>query len=87
MYASDDWPELYRQITAPTLLQWGDGGVVLPPYAAQGSVDALPNAAVTLLRYPESGHMPMLEEPEKTAKDLVAFLNGVYDADARPAGD
>lgn len=83
MYAADGWPDIYAQITAPTLLQWGDGGIVMPADLAQGSVDALVNAPVVLLRYPTSGHMPMLEEPEKTGADLLAFLKGKLDINMR----
>lgn len=86
LYDAGTLPALYARVTAPTLLQWGDGGIVLPASFAQGSADVLVNAPVVLLRYPQSGHMPMLEEPEKTAKDLLAFLRGELDDQARPAG-
>lgn len=85
MYDAGGLPALYAKITAPTLIQWGDGGIVMPANLAQGSADVLTNAPVVLLRYPEAGHMPMIEQPKKTATDLIAFLNGALDEDARAA--
>jgi len=86
MYDKGDLPPLYAKITAPTLLQWGDGGVVLPAYTAQASVDVLSNAPVVLRRYPKAGHMPMIERPEETVEDLRAFLAGELDDQARAPG-
>ncbi|QTD57281.1 alpha/beta fold hydrolase [Parasphingorhabdus cellanae] len=83
MYKTKPLLELYADVKAPVLVQWGDSGVVLPPEFAQQAVDAFANAPVTLIRYPKSGHMPMLEQPKLTVKDLVAFLNGELDNDAR----
>lgn len=84
LYDSGELPTLYAKITSPALIQWGDGGKVVPAYLAQGSVDVLVNAPVVLKRYPQSGHMPMLEEPELTGADLARFLRGEFDAEARP---
>ncbi|CAN0553965.1 unnamed protein product, partial [Laminaria digitata] len=76
MYKIKPLADLYKNVEAPVLVQWGDSGVVLPPEFAQQAVDAFPNAPVVLLRYPNSGHMPMLEEPALTVRDLQAFLRG-----------
>jgi pimeloyl-ACP methyl ester carboxylesterase len=84
MYAAGGLPALYARIRAPTLLQWGDGGIVMPADLAQASVDILSGAPVVLLRYAKSGHMPMIEQPEETAQDLIRFLDGRLDAEARP---
>lgn len=82
MYEAGGLPNLYSRITAPTLLQWGDGGIVMPADLAQGSVDILASAPVVLRRYPGSGHMPMIEEPEKTVRDVMDFFDGKLDGEA-----
>ncbi len=84
MYAAGGLPDLYAKIRAPTLLQWGDGGIVMPADLAQSSVDILSSAPVVLLRYAKSGHMPMIEQPAETVRDLIRFLDGGLDAQARP---
>lgn len=87
LYASGTLPALYANVRAPVLLQWGDGGTVMPPNLAQGSAEIFTNTDVVLLRYPQSGHMPMLEEPEKTAKDLIRFMHGDFDRKENPSGE
>jgi pimeloyl-ACP methyl ester carboxylesterase len=64
----------FGELTTPTLLQWGDGGKVLPPFVGDAVRDLLKNAPLTMVRYPDAGHMPMLELPEQTAADVLAFL-------------
>lgn len=83
MYNTKSLSELYANVKVQVLVQWGDSGVVLPPEFAQQAVDAFASAPVVLIRYPKSGHMPMLEQPELTVKDLIAFLNGELDNKAR----
>lgn len=63
------------EITAPALVMWGEKDQVVDPSAADVWVHGLPNA--TLVTYPEVGHMPMLEIPEKAAKDYAAFLGAL----------
>ncbi len=71
---STDVPALFAQLTTPTLLQWGDGGRVLPPFVGDIVRDQLKNAQLVMKRYPDAGHMPMLELPEQTANDALVFL-------------
>ena len=85
MYKADVQPALYAKLTSPMLIQWGDGGTVLSPIDAEKGAAAFPNAKLMLIiHYPHSGHMPMLEEPGATGKDLIAFLKGRSDAAALP---
>jgi pimeloyl-ACP methyl ester carboxylesterase len=74
LWDTTDVPALFAQLTTPTLLQWGDGGKVLPPFVGDIVGDQLKNAQLEVARYPDAGHMPMLELPEQTAKDALAFL-------------
>lgn len=69
-----DVPAKFGALVTPTLLQWGDGGKVLPPFVGDAVRDLLKNAPLTMIRYPDAGHMPMLELPEQTAADVLAFL-------------
>jgi pimeloyl-ACP methyl ester carboxylesterase len=74
LWDTTDVPALFAQLVTPTLLQWGDGGRVLPPFVGDSVRDQLKNAPLTMKRYPDAGHMPMLELPEQTAQDALAFL-------------
>jgi pimeloyl-ACP methyl ester carboxylesterase len=74
LWDTTDVDELFAQLVTPTLLQWGDGGKVLPPFVGDRVRDQLKNAPLTMRRYPEAGHMPMLELPDQTAADALDFL-------------
>ena len=65
-----DTAELGR-ITAPTLLVWGDHDGLLPPQEQQRLAAAIPGARSQL--YPETGHSPHWERPERFTADLDAF--------------
>lgn len=64
----------YAKLTRPALLQWGRDGVVLPERIGYDVAALLPNAPVTLRQYPGAGHLPMLEQPETTVRDVIDFL-------------
>lgn len=68
-------------VKAPVLLQWGDRDAVLPKTLVSGAVADFANTDVTVIHYPDVGHYPMLELPEKTAKDLKAFLDTFHQAE------
>jgi pimeloyl-ACP methyl ester carboxylesterase len=56
----------------PTLLLWGEHDTLTPPDIGERFVEVLPNAS--LIVYPEAGHIPMEEVPERSAEDARAFL-------------
>ncbi|WP_219949237.1 alpha/beta fold hydrolase [Salinibacterium sp. M195] len=60
------------EITAPSLVLWGEGDRIISPTAAEVWVAGLPDSR--LVTYPGVGHLPMLEIPELTAADYRAFL-------------
>ncbi len=60
-----------REIRCPTLLIWGRQDIVTPPEAAQGFMDALPDARIVWLD--RCGHAPMIECPEEFADAVVRF--------------
>lgn len=72
--------EQAAKVRVPILLQWGERDPVIPNDRADEAVKQFANAPVTLIRYPDAGHYPMLEMPQETGKDLLAFLDKVYAA-------
>ncbi len=66
-------PRGVSQVSAPTLVLWGDRDRWIPPAHAHYFVRDIPNARLVL--YPGVGHVPMEEIPEQTAADVLAFLN------------
>jgi non-heme chloroperoxidase len=69
--AFDDTADLGR-IATPTLLVWGDRDGLLPPQEQQRLAAAIPGARSRV--YPETGHSPHRERPERFAADLDAFM-------------
>lgn len=67
----DPQPDLAR-VSAPTLILWGEKDRVIPVSHAQLLADALPNA--TVIAYPDAGHVPQEEIPQRSAADAKAFL-------------
>lgn len=62
----------FNQITAPTLLMWGEADKWVP-------TSQIPNwerdiANTQTIVYPGVGHVPMEETPEQTVKDAIKFL-------------
>jgi pimeloyl-ACP methyl ester carboxylesterase len=71
LLAYDDAKELSR-IAAPTLLIWGEHDALFSREDQDRVAAAIPVA--TLEVYPETGHCPNWERPERVAADLQAFL-------------
>ncbi|WP_460792460.1 alpha/beta fold hydrolase [Nocardioides maradonensis] len=74
-YERDLLDDHLAEITAPTLVMWGDLDRLVAPSAAGVWAEGIPNAiSVT---YPGIGHMPMVEIPGRAAADYAAFLRSV----------
>lgn len=72
---NDQFPDTadIAKVNCPTLIIWGTEDPVIPySHAARFDRD-IPNSK--LITYQECGHVPMIEYPEKTAKDIEAFAN------------
>jgi non-heme chloroperoxidase len=69
--AFDDTADLGR-IAAPTLLVWGDRDGLLPAHEQRRLAAAIPGARSRV--YPETGHSPQWERPERFAADLDALM-------------
>jgi pimeloyl-ACP methyl ester carboxylesterase len=74
-YISGDVPTLMGQLTAPTLVMWGEANPVVPVEQAYQILDMLTNAETELKIYPGVGHMAVLEAPEETSNDIRAYLD------------
>jgi len=71
LLAYDDAEQLSK-IATPTLLIWGEHDALFP----RGDQDRLVAAigGASLIVYPETGHCPNWERPERVAADLQTFL-------------
>ncbi|MGR6966586.1 alpha/beta fold hydrolase [Geodermatophilus sp. URMC 61] len=68
---SDDRDRL-RDVTAPTLLLWGDSDALFDRGQQDRLLAALPDARLEV--YDDTGHCPNWERPEDVAADLGDFL-------------
>ena len=71
LLASDDTAEL-AGIRASTLLLWGDRDALFTLDDQHRLTRAIPRSRLRI--YPETGHCPNWERPERVAADLVAFM-------------
>ncbi len=69
---SDNWSSI-KKIRAPTLIIWGDKDEVVPVEHAYRFHKDIPKSEFVL--YENIGHMPMEEIPERSAKDMLEFLD------------
>ncbi|MGH1352244.1 MAG: alpha/beta fold hydrolase [Methyloligellaceae bacterium] len=65
--------ERAKEIKAPTLIIWGKEDQLVYASAAQSFKERITQAEVII--YDGVGHLPMEEAPERTAKDIDAFLS------------
>lgn len=70
---SDVEPQWVGGIDTPVLLMWGEEDTWVPIEQARRWLADLPDAR--LLRYPDTGHMPMEERPQVSVADLQLFLS------------
>lgn len=70
----DDTTELSR-IDAPTLLIWGDQDAIVSREMQDVLTGRLPRAE--LIVYPEVGHTPRWEDPQRFSDDVAAFVEGL----------
>lgn len=60
------------EITVPVLVMWGDQDRLVHRSAAEVWTRGIPGAQ--LIRYPDLGHMPMVEDPARSAADIRTFI-------------
>lgn len=69
-----DLREHLRQVTAPTLLIWGEHDALVPLAVGELLRDELPDAR--LLAVPNAGHVVMYDRPRAFDKAVLGFLAG-----------
>ena len=67
-----------HNIDTPTLIAWGLHDGLLPVRNAEAGQQNLPHARLEV--FTRSAHSPMLEEPERFAEVVRAFLDETFDA-------
>ncbi len=65
-------PEALRGINVPTLILHGGNDVLIEPASAGKFAAAIPGAKVLI--YPNVGHLPQIEIPQRSAADVAEFL-------------
>ncbi|UTI65296.1 alpha/beta hydrolase [Paraconexibacter antarcticus] len=70
--ATYDFSDRVPDIACPTLIVWGDTDNLVPVTSAGHYEDLIPDARKVI--YADTGHVPMLERPERFNADLAAFL-------------
>ncbi len=64
--------EALAAIRVPTLVLHGESDTIIDPESGRKFAAAIPGA--TLITYPHVGHLPQVEIPERSARDVAAFL-------------
>jgi pimeloyl-ACP methyl ester carboxylesterase len=59
------------RISAPTVIVWGAGDALLPRGDQEAMATEIPGARLVV--YPDVGHLPVIEAPERVAADITAF--------------
>jgi pimeloyl-ACP methyl ester carboxylesterase len=67
-----------HRVRARTLILWGEQDRLVPASYARRFADLIPGSTVTMIG--DSGHLPQVEQPERTAAALVDFLGSDGDA-------
>lgn len=70
--ASTVTPDTFRAIKVPTLVMTGEQDSIIPAAHSRGLAGAIPGAV--LVTYPDGGHVPMEQLPDRSAADLRKFL-------------
>jgi len=70
----DDQVARISSLKHPTLILWGEDDRLIPVSDAQKFASQLPNSIVRI--YDGVGHIPMEEQPKRSADDIRAFLKG-----------
>lgn len=75
------WVGALTRLDLPTLVLWGKRDPVAVPAIAEALAGEIPGARLEWLE--DLGHYPMLEDPERWADRVVAFVKAVEAAGAR----
>lgn len=78
-----DPTDALARITAPTLILWGEGDIIIPIAQGRQLEQAIMNAR--LISYPGVGHAAQEEAPDVTVADAKAFLENLRSGAAAAA--
>jgi 2-hydroxy-6-oxonona-2,4-dienedioate hydrolase len=67
--------EELHQITAPTLLIWGNNDTITPPFVGEEFHKLIPHSRLVFID--QCGHAPMMEQPELFNQHLREFLQEI----------
>ena len=67
--------ERLSSIKAPVFILWGAEDKLIPVTSAKWFAEAIPQAKLVI--YPNVGHIPMEEIPEKSANDVKIWLDSL----------
>ncbi len=70
-----DPPTDIGRITCPTLIVWGDRDELLGGEQQEDLMGAIPGSQ--LVTYERTGHLVLWEQPERVARDLTTFVEGL----------
>ncbi|MCJ1961905.1 alpha/beta fold hydrolase [Novosphingobium mangrovi (ex Hu et al. 2023)] len=73
LFQTQDVGAVAEAVTVPVLIQWCTYDDVISQ-GANASVDRFTNTEVKMIEYPDLGHFPMWENPEKFGGDLKTWL-------------
>ncbi len=68
-----DPSDALARVAAPTLIQWGEGDILISIEQGRQMETIIPDAR--LISYPDVGHAAQEEAPETTVADVIEFLN------------
>lgn len=68
-------PDTFKAIRTPTLVMTGEQDALIPADHSRRFAEAIPGAKLVI--YPDGGHVPMEQLPDRSAADLRAFLEGL----------
>lgn len=68
-------PEAVKGVAVPTLVMHGEKDVVVPPAVGRRLAELIPGAR--LIVYPDAGHVPMEQIPDRSAADVRAFIEAL----------
>jgi pimeloyl-ACP methyl ester carboxylesterase len=62
----------WERLRVPVLFAWGDRDAFGPPAEGEAAAARMPDARVVTI--PGAGHLPWLDDPERTARAIRSFL-------------
>jgi pimeloyl-ACP methyl ester carboxylesterase len=62
----------WQALKVPTLLLWGDRDAFLTP--EEGETIAARNPNLRVIRIPDAGHLPWIDDPERIVDEIEHFL-------------